>query len=534
MTPLFAIVVLLVVIQCQGDTVTKGTVYVDSGIYTFKSGVLDKNGVAYGIYNDTLSTTGWGKLHIKAGFSNKKYSDSEIVYASGFLEGALTSKHIKQHSANLNDWVFSSTKNPDVFRDRLKDFFSKQDKWMRNMIQANKNDPFWKGIGLITAQYDGLIEGYNTFPYQEKLDVFDFQILNGNGDVIDLEHVLMPDSVPDWRKMTDEEFSQFIVKSGHCSALVKVLPGYEDVFMGHSSWFMYSATLRIYKTYVWQLQQTVASNRISFSSYPGYLESLDDFYILGSKMVMLQTTNNVFNSELYTHVKPESLLAWQRVRLAHLLANNGSEWADIVSKYNSGTYNNQYMIIDRKKISKTRIDDGALWVVEQIPTLVESGDQTAILRAGYWPSYNVPFYENIYKLSGYPEVVKERGTSYSYQLAPRAKIFRRDQSSVVDIESFKAILRYNDYKEDKYSDNDSCNTICCRGDLRANPTPSGCYDTKVTNMEMADNFVAYAISGPTRSHGIPPFKWTTQFNVSHIGLPEVYDFEFEEMKNYFD
>ena len=28
-------------------------------------------------------------------------------------------------------------------------------------------------------------------------------------------------------------------------------------------------------------------------------------------------------------------------------------------------------------------------------SLVVSGDQTDILRAGYWPSYNVPFYEQV-------------------------------------------------------------------------------------------------------------------------------------------
>ena len=37
-----------------------------------------------------------------------------------------------------------------------------------------------------------------------------------------------------------------------------------------------------------------------------------------------------------------------------------------------------------------------------------------------------------------------------------------------------------DFKNDPYSEGNSCNTICCRGDLRKdNPSPSGCYDTKV-------------------------------------------------------
>lgn len=49
----------------------------------------------------------------------------------------------------------------------------------------------------------------------------------------------------------------------------------------------------------------------------------------------------------------------------------------------SGTYNNQYMVIDLKKIHlKSAIEDGALWVVEQIPSLVEAGDMTPILRTG--------------------------------------------------------------------------------------------------------------------------------------------------------
>ena len=62
---------------------------------------------------------------------------------------------------------------------------------------------------------------------------------------------------------------------------------------------------------------------------------------------------------------------------------------------------------------------------------------------GYWPSYNVPFYESVYNQSGYPDFVKKHGTDFSYQLAPRAKIFRRDQGKVVDMTTMKAIMRYN-------------------------------------------------------------------------------------------
>ena len=65
-----------------------------------------------------------------------------------------------------------------------------------------------------------------------------------------------------------------------------------------------------------------------------------------------------------------------------------------------------------------------------ICSYVASGDQTSILRTGYWASYNVPFYEYIYDVSGYPELVKKYGPDFSYQLCPRAKIFRRDEPRV--------------------------------------------------------------------------------------------------------
>lgn len=62
---------------------------------------------------------------------------------------------------------------------------------------------------------------------------------------------------------------------------------------------------------------------------------------------------------------------------------------------------------------------------------------------GYWPSYNVPFFETIYNLTGYAAFAEKFGTDFSYQLAPRAKIFRRDQASVNSLATMQHIMRYN-------------------------------------------------------------------------------------------
>ena len=53
-------------------------------------------------------------------------------------------------------------------------------------------------------------------------------------------------------------------------------------------------------------------------------------------MVMIQTTNDVFNNSLYKFVSSNSLLAWHRVRLANLMAHSGKEWSDVYKQYNSG------------------------------------------------------------------------------------------------------------------------------------------------------------------------------------------------------
>lgn len=68
----------------------------------------------------------------------------------------------------------------------------------------------------------------------------------------------------------------------------------------------------------------------------GSLESQDDFYVMDSKLVLLQTTINVFNASLFDLVSPQANLAWQRVRIANMMANTGRQWYKVFKMYNSG------------------------------------------------------------------------------------------------------------------------------------------------------------------------------------------------------
>lgn len=510
------------------DKMALATAYWDQQHKTvlLKEGVLEKEGDAYGYLNDSLSSTGWSVLEIRAGYGKTPEADEVTFFMAGYLEGFLTAQQMMDHYANMLPQLI---RNPKILGP-VQSFMAQQDAWTREQVKLKKSsDPLWSHVGFIVAQMDGLQAGvadWAKLKGKKPLSQFDIQFLNAVGDLLDLIPALVPSSANHIRDFK-------LPGMGHCSALIKMLPGFENLLFAHSSWYTYAATMRIYKHWDFHIAEPhTATGKLSFSSYPGFLVSLDDFYLLGSGLMMTQTTNNVFNSSLFDTITPSSLLAWQRVRLAHSLAHSGEEWAQTFSKYNSGTYNNQYMVLDRSKVKLGRsVDDGALTVVEQIPGLVEYSDQTQALRRGYWPSYNVPFHKKIYALSGYGKMWEKYGEEFSYDLCPRAKIFRRDQAGVKDLESLKHIMRSNDYKTDPYSKGDPCKSICCRGDLKSeNASPSGCYDTKVTDFLMAKDFRAEAVNGPTTQDGLLPFMWENFRNVTHQGLPPYYNFTFVRMQ----
>merc|ERR1719461_576846 len=102
---------------------------------------------------------------------------------------------------------------------------------------------------------------------------------------------------------------------------------------------------------------------------------------MDSGLMMIQTTNNIFDETLYDQVKPESLWAWQRVRIANALSMTGQEWYKYLATANSGTYNNQYMILKYRDFTPGEpLVDDFLWIIEQIPGFVYGADKTDVLR----------------------------------------------------------------------------------------------------------------------------------------------------------
>ena len=126
--------------------------------------------------------------------------------------------------------------------------------------------------------------------------------------------------------------------------------------------------------------------------------------------------------------------------------------------------------------------------------------------------------------------------------APRADIFRRDAGSVVDMTSYKELMRYANYS-DPYArrrgggggggDVDYGAAICMRGDLADGGAggAGGCYDTKVTSAKHGFwELTCEAVNGPSSrassaASDLPPFAWRSK-DQNHRGLPERFDFPF--------
>ena len=306
---------------------------------------------------------------------------SERAYAAGVVEGLLTRQLIYYNYVNnygKGDWCTNNAKLCPL----LKNYMAKQDAWMQT--QRDNAEPhqeaYWHHVFLLSDQLRGLADGYAMNATKgEELDLFAMNLLQMSGDLEDLASALLGPEAP-----------KGVVGSGSCSAMIKLLPGNAELFAAQDTWDNFSGMLRTYKKYTFYFEHAAAVEQ-TFSSSPGVVGSGDDFYQLSSQLVSMETTignNNQTLVELY--IQPESVLEWRRSIVANRLAHSGSEWADVFSRHNSGTYNNQWMIVDYSRFvpGAEHLADDLLWVVEQIPGFVRSKDCTDTLRQqSYWASY---------------------------------------------------------------------------------------------------------------------------------------------------
>lgn len=112
---------------------------------------------------------------------------------------------------------------------------------------------------------------------------------------------------------------------------------------------------------------------------------------------------------------------------------------------------------------------------------------------------------------------------------------------MTSLSGMKAIMRGNNWRNDRYSEGHPVAAVCGRGDLDpAAPEARGCYDSKVTSWRLALALHAEVVNGPTRGGAgntlpLPAFHWASAALANgtdpllHEGQPRKFDFHFERM-----
>ncbi|PNJ82548.1 putative phospholipase B-like 2 isoform X2 [Pongo abelii] len=466
--------------------------------------------VAWANLTNAIRETGWAFLELG---TSDQYNDSLQAYAAGVVEAAVSEELIYMHWMNTVVNYCGPFEYEVGYCERLKSFLEANLEWMQEEMESNPDSAYWHQVRLTLLQLKGLEDSYEgrvSFPAGKfTIKPLGFLLLQLSGDLEDLELALNKTKIKP------------SLGSGSCSALIKLLPGQSDLLVAHNTWNNYQHMLRVIKKYWLQFREgprgdypLVPGSKLVFSSYPGTIFSCDDFYILGSGLVTLETTIGNKNPALWKYVQPRGcVLEWVRNIVANRLALDGATWADIFKRFNSGTG----MVVVADKTSE-------------------------LYQKTYWASYNIPSFETVFNASGLQALVAQYGDWFSYDGSPRAQIFRRNQSLVQDMDSMVRLMRYNDFLHDPLSLCKACdpqpngeNAISARSDL--NPA-NGSYpfqalhqrshggiDVKVTSMSLARILSLLAASGPTWDQ-VPPFQWSTSpfSGLLHMGQPDLWKF----------
>ncbi len=219
------------------------------------------------------------------------------MYSCGYLEGYLSSYEIDTY---YHATIENSRAMLDVFGRDFHSWYNVKTSWINSQIAANKNDKTWIFMNLLQNQVNGLYNGYNTAARQfnlKTLTLFDFDFLNAMEDYGDVAAKLVFDNITDplkqkqYKTLKKDEYKYGAHVHSHCSGLVKVTPTFDDLYFSHDTWTDYWTMNRIFKHYNFILDANYPTQKMSFSSYPSVLNSIDDYYIMDSGIASMETTN---------------------------------------------------------------------------------------------------------------------------------------------------------------------------------------------------------------------------------------------------
>lgn len=451
--------------------------------------------------------------------------NEELVFTYGILEGFTFATRMENHYLNINQTLY-----PEPFKEEVINHINEQMKFSRKLILDEKEDELYrKALNNTLTHFDGLVKGYDLFKeYQKERNLFvkqnqstiDFKDINEDLFLKEIDIIVLSllgelsDITNSYKTTFENKKQDFLSKE--CTIFSKIIINeseiLDNILYAHNTHNIYSLMNRSFK-----IIKSSFFNSYKFSSRPGDLNSKDDFYIIDNLMVVAETSLEILDKNLYKYIKTDSIPKWIRVNIANKIAKNPREWIDVFFKYNSGTHNNQWILLDLVEFSKMKgknVNDinkeKLIYIVEQLPLdEPQLKDITKeLFQDSYVAGYNTPYFQFSYDFMGY------KGRP-DYSTARRNKLIKNEMLKVFNFEDAKKAIRYFDL-------DDICDNINPRCDYNSN-TPFGGIDGKVFSYE---NQLQIISSPPSNKLlGVEPFCFGEKFkNYPHFGINECMNF----------
>ncbi|KAL0125168.1 hypothetical protein PUN28_004360 [Cardiocondyla obscurior] len=459
-------------------------------------------------YKTSILESGWSIIEIE---TSSKYPDTVQAYAAGLLEGSLTWQIIHHHWQNTVNVVCG--KWPSECQNMMR-FLRENAIVVRERAESlAPTDPFWHMVRLFYIQLDGLEAGWRfavrrSRNDQAEMNKEDFLWLTMAADLPDFEQAL-----------NNSESYRDYVKG---MIFLKNLPreGQDPLMaIGHTTAAPYAKMLRLLKKYTFNYHvlpisktSTPVPNRsIIMSSYPGALSSHDEFYLIHEKdreLIIAGTPLTITDNNWWNFMNAkDQVMSSVRVMAANHLAVNGHSWSQSMSMQNDADIARQWVTMEPR--------DSIVCLVKQLPGLIRTADvsERFVKSEALWTIGDEVHFRETNVID---ENKKEDEDMMKSEL----------QNNITIVEQFWRLMRDYSHEKSIIENEDQAKILTNGGNFEKYNLPFGIIDMKIVLADVNGVKSFEVTSGPNVMGYTQIFQWSTTFpNVSHVGHPDIFDFD---------
>ncbi|KAL6258786.1 hypothetical protein P5V15_010734 [Pogonomyrmex californicus] len=468
-------------------------------------------------YKNSILESGWSIIEIE---TSSKYPDTVQAYAAGMLEGSLTWQMIHHHWQNTVNVICK--KRPGISRIWKLFLRTNSDIVRKEAESYAATDPFWHMVRLFYLQLDGLEAGWKFAVRRSR-------------QTVEMSHedflwLAMATDLRNFEKLYNYESYRGYIES---MISLKKLPreGLDPIIaIGHTTAAPYANMLRLLKKYTFnyhvlpmsKTSALVPSRSVIMSSYPGALSSQDEFYLIQreNRELIVAGTQALTGDNRSGHeywITKFNVMPSAKTMVANRLATDGYSWFRIrygpYSRMPTDVHvSRQWVILEPH--------DAVVWHVEQTSKFIRIANVSEeFANTGvFCVIAKNHFRESSVIINGSK---KENGDDVTEN-----KLVARLQSNITTMEHFRRLMRGYSHEESTTKNENQIQSLINEEDLEKIELPFGIIDTKIIVADTNGVESFEAISGPITVNSTQSFQWSTTYpNVSHVGQPDIFNFD---------